>query len=98
MNMTNLFLIGDFQSDNGPGTANKQILQSLSQGYGVRYSKAQSKLGRIIEAIVKIMISDAVVICSKSQINYFVINIAKRLKRKIYYVMHGCSSFEEKLS
>ena len=98
MNMTNLFLIGDFQSDNGPGTANKQILQSLSQGYGVRYSKAQSKLGRIIEAIVKIMISDAVVICSKSQINYFVINIAKRLKRKIYYVMHGCSSFEEKLN
>lgn len=93
-----LFLIGDFQSDNGPGMANKQILQSLNKGHIIRYSKAKSKPGRIIEAIEKIILSDAVVICSKSQINYLVINIAKRLNKKIFYVMHGCSSFEAVLN
>jgi glycosyltransferase involved in cell wall biosynthesis len=97
-NVAKLFLIGDFQSDNGPGTANKQILRSLSKGHIIRYSKAQSRPGRIIESFEKIIVSDAVVICSKSQINYFVINVAKHFKKKIFYVMHGCSSYEAKLN
>lgn len=93
-----LFLIGDFQSDNGPGTANKQILKTLSKGHIIRYSREESKTGRVIEALGKIAVSDAVVICSKSQINYLVIKVARRLKKKVFYIMHGCSSVEAKIN
>lgn len=93
-----IFLLGDFQSDNGPGMANKQILSSLSRGYTVCYSKARSKIGRTIEVLKKIVASDIIVICSKSQINYLVIRLAKLFHKKSYYIMHGCSSFEAKLN
>lgn len=96
--MAKLFLVGDFQSDNGPGMANKQIFKSLSKGHVVRYSKEGSKAGRIFEALGKIAVSDAVVICSKSQINYLVIKAARRLNKHVFYVMHGCSSFEARLN
>lgn len=78
--------------------ANKQILSSLSRGYTVCYSKARSKIGRTIEVLKKIVASDIIVICSKSQINYLAIRLAKLFHKKSYYIMHGCSSFEAKLS
>lgn len=96
--MAKLFLVGDFESDNGPGTANKQILQSLTNAHCVRLSKAKSKEGRVREVLFNSIFADAIVICSKSQLNYMVVKVAKKLHKKIFYVMHGCSSFEKKIN
>ena len=38
--------------------------------------------------------ADILLICSKSKINYTAINIAKRTRKKIIYLVHGCASYE----
>ncbi len=92
-----LFLLGDFYSDNGPGNANKQIMQALLLKYEIIYSKSSNKLGRIWEMFNGIRKSDIVIICSKSQLNYFGVKFAKLGRKKIIYVMHGYSSYESKI-
>ena len=95
-----LFLLGDFQSDNGPGMANKSLLESLKEGniYNLYYSVAGKKVTRIIELVLKIWKSDILFICSASKINYIAIELAKLLRKKIIYLVHGYVSYENKLN
>lgn len=93
-----IFLLGDFKSDNGPGNANKQIRDSLKQRLDISYSKKEKRFERIIEIIVGIAKTDILIICSKSQINYLAIKLAKFFRKKILYILHGLSSYEEKIN
>ena len=92
------FLLGDFQSDNGPGNANKQIRDSLVNRLDVYYSKRERRSGRIVEAIAGICRADVLVICSKSQINYLAIKFARFLRKRTIYILHGLSSYEAKIN
>lgn len=93
-----LFMLGDFQSENGPGNANKQIKSVLSQKFIVTYSSATKKVMRLFEAYNGIKNSDILILCSKSNINYIAIKIAKKMNRKVIYLMHGCASLESKIA
>ncbi len=93
-----LFLLGDFESNNGPGNANKEIRNSLAERFQVKFSRQRKKLARICEAIVGIANADVLIICSKSQINLLAIKAAKLMNKKIVYVMHGLSSYEESIN
>lgn len=93
-----IFLLGDFKSDNGPGNANKKIRDSLKQRLDIYYSKKENRFERIIETIVGIAKTDILIICSKSQINYLAIKLAKFFRRKTLYILHGLSSYEEKIN
>lgn len=93
-----LFLLGDFISDNGPGNANKRIRDSLKERLDISYSQKEKKFERIIEAFVGITKADVLIICSKSQINYPAIIWAKLLRKKSLYILHGLSSYEEKIN
>ena len=92
-----IFLLGDFQSDNGPGNANKQIKKSLSLKYEIEYSRAIGKVGRIFEMYKGVCHADMLIICSESKINYQAVKLAKVKGKKIIYLMHGYSSYEHKI-
>lgn len=93
-------LLGDFISDNGPGNANKQIKEALmsSSKFKIKCSKADNKIGRILETVNLVIWSDVLMICSRSQLNYFAIKIATIMNRKILYLAHGCVSYEMKIN
>lgn len=93
-----IYLLGDFKSDNGPGNANKQILESLTERLDVSYSKKERKFVRVVETIVSIARANILMICSRSKINYLAIIWSKFLKRKTLYILHGLSSYEEKIN
>lgn len=92
-----IFLLGDFESDNGPGNANKKIRDSLLLKYEIKYSKEKGRVRRIYEMYKGIAHSDILLICSASQINYLAVRVAKKQGKKILYLMHGYSSYEKKL-
>lgn len=92
-----IFLLGDFESDNGPGNANKQIKDSLFLKYKIEYSRALGIVRRIFEMIRGISQADILLICSASKINYMAVKLAKRKGKKIVYLMHGYSSYEQKI-
>lgn len=92
-----IFLLGDLESDNGPGNANKQIRDLLAEKYKVSYSFASGKFSRILEMRKGIRNADLLLICSRSKINYSAIRYAKKCKKKIIYLMHGYASYEEEI-
>lgn len=92
-----IFLLGDFESDNGPGNANKKTRDSLLLKYEIKYSKEKGWIKRIYEMYKGITQADILLICSASKINYLAIRIAKYQKKKILYLMHGYASFEKKI-
>lgn len=92
------FLLGDFQSDNGPGNANKKILEAMNLRYQTCASIATNPLSRLLEMLTGILKSHALIICSKSELNYVAIFVAKLLHKPIYYIMHGYASYEARLN
>ena len=94
--MKSVFLLGDFKSDNGPGMANKKLLEALQSNKHIRieYSEAQSKFKRIVEMYIKICKNDCLLICSASNLNYQAIWWTKLWRKKVFYLMHGLESYE----
>lgn len=93
-----IFLLGDFRSNNGPGNANKQIRNSLKGRADIYYSTKDSRVERIIEAIVGIVKTDILIICSHSLLNYLAIKLAKLLKKNTLYILHGLGSYEREIN
>lgn len=98
MSKKKVFLVGDFFNNTGPAIANRNILKTLENDYKIFCSSKRNIFFRIIESIIYIVKSDIILICSKSNLNFIVINIAKFLKKKIFYVMHGYSTYEAKIN
>lgn len=96
--MYEVFFVGDFKNETGPAIANKAMREGLKSAKGILYSEANNKIIRIIELIVKVLVSKNIVFCSASQLNIYGIKLAKFLNRKTFYVMHGYESFEYKIN
>ena len=92
-----LFLVGDFVSNSGPAIANKMLRKGLANRQ-VLYSDAKNKLTRILEIFVKTLMADCVCFCSYSKANYTGIRIARLLNKKVFYIMHGYRTFENKIN
>lgn len=94
-----LFIVGDFLGSTGPAVVNKTLLKEDSS---ILYSSSKSKLGRIFELIIKIYMCDFVVFSGLSKIDLLGFRVAKLLKKKSAYLMHGYykveSNIEENVS
>ena len=93
-----IFFVGDFQSNTGPGMANKAIRKGLLWNKSVLFSDANNKLTRIMEVVIKSLLADGICFCSYSKINIFGIRVAKILNKKTFYLMHGYSTLEKKIN
>lgn len=96
--MYDIFFVGDFKSETGPAIANKTMREGLKNTKGIIYSNSKSKFFRLFELILKIIVSNNVVFCSSSRLNIYGIKIAKSLKRRTFYIMHGYESYEYKMN
>jgi len=90
-----IFLIGDFFSNTGPSIANQILLKGLKENdENILISSAKTKLGRVLEVVYKIFITDVVIFCSFSRIILLGIKIAKIFRKKTFYLMHGYATYE----
>lgn len=90
------FLVGDFRSNTGPAIANAALKKAL--GKRAKYSFARTRIGRILELIVKTPFSSTVCFCGFSMLNVYGIKIARFFRKKIVYLMHGYIEVEEKIN
>lgn len=95
-----IFFVGDFLTDTGPGVANKQLKKGMEDNHikGIAFSKSLGKLGRINELFYNSILSDGIIFCGFSKINIVGIVLAKILKKKTYYIMHGYLGYEEEIN
>jgi glycosyltransferase involved in cell wall biosynthesis len=93
-----IFFVGDFKNNTGPGMANKAIRKGLLKYNTMLFSDAKYKLTRVLEIIKKTYISDCVCFCSSSRANIIAVKIAKIFKKKLFYVMHGYLTLENKIN
>lgn len=85
--MKKIFFVGDFSSNTGPANVNKSILKIMNKN--AEYSLSNNIFFRIIELIFKTLKSDYICFCSFSKIDYYGIKLAKLLRKKTFYLMHG---------
>lgn len=90
------FFIGDFKTFNGPAIANKNIKKGV--GKRALYSNSSSNLMRLIELLIKSLFSDCLFFCSFSKLDVIGIKIAKFLKKKTFYLMHGRIELENNIN
>lgn len=93
-----LFFLGDFKSDTGPGIANKLLKKGFSNIENVKFSYSNLLIMRILEIIINTIRFDKICICSFSKINYIAIFLAKLFQKEIFYIMHGCASYENSIN
>lgn len=96
-NKMKIFLLGDFETNNGPAIANREMKEAIRRDFKINYSNATGKIKRIVEMYVGVKRTDILLICSKSKINYMAVKLAKRKNKKIIYLMHGYASYEYKI-
>lgn len=87
-------MIGDFSGATGPSNANLNLKKGLRDENNILYSEKKNKVTRLIEILVKTLISDAIIICGFSKSNILILKVAKLLRKKAYYLMHGYSTYE----
>ncbi|MDG0030619.1 glycosyltransferase family 4 protein [Priestia sp. Y58] len=91
-----LFFIGDFYSENGPSSVNKALKKIMPDN--TLYSVETKPYKRIIELLIKIRQADLVLFSGLSKVNIIGFKIAKLLRKKAAYLMHGSHLIEGKLN
>ena len=93
-----IFFAGDFIGETGPGVANRILRSGFKGRNDIWYSDSQGKILRVLEMITKIAFSENICFCSFSKINEIGIKIAKLLKKKTFYIMHGYVKYENRIN
>ncbi len=91
-----IFLAGDYRTGTGPANVTKQYLNRLPKN--TLYLKAQSKLLRIPEIIMKTICADVVLYSGYSRQNLLGLKLARILRRPSAYLMHGCVEHENAIN
>lgn len=93
----NIFMLGDFQSDNGPGIANKMLkkgLKALNQGDIYYYSHGKTIFQRIIENIYRSVTCDILFVGDFTRLHILAIYLASITGKRVICRVHGHISFE----
>lgn len=80
----------------GPANITKQYLRNLNGSFVT--VKSTHKYGEFLEAVWKLASSDVVVVSGISRKGTLLVSMARFLRRKSVYIMHGCASYEAVLN
>ncbi|MEY8687852.1 glycosyltransferase family 4 protein [Bacteroides sp. AN502(2024)] len=87
-----IFFAGNYFGTGGPWNVNKNIVECLKGKASFTHFK--SKILRMMEMIYKIVNSKVIVFSGISSVDHITVPIAKKLHKRIIYIMHGCLSWE----
>lgn len=83
---------GNIMGNTGPTNVNKGLVCNLSDSFYVIHSK--NKILKYLETVVKVMACKVVVVSGLSKMAMYTVKLAKVLKKKSIYIMHGCCELE----
>jgi glycosyltransferase involved in cell wall biosynthesis len=92
-----IFFVGDFHSNNGPAAANRAFISDLNKSEAL-HSTCRHPISRILEFIIKFSDVPAICLCNATRLNFFAIRAARLFGKRIFYLMHGCGSYEYEIN
>lgn len=91
-----ILFVGDHHSNAGPANVNKQIIENLTEEYHIL--KASNLPSKIVELFWEMNSSDVLVLSGITKIGMAALKLAKLMKIKSIYMMHGCAEYEVKMN
>lgn len=93
--MPKFFLIGQFRENSGPSYVNKGLISHLSGEFW--YLASEATVPKMLEATWKTLFSQVVIVSGVSRCGAYMMRLAKLLRKKSVYLMHGCVQLEAEL-
>lgn len=90
MSKTNkILLLGGIYRNTGPANVNRNL---VSADDSIWYQKSRNRILRILETAIKFALADTIVF--SAYVRMPMVRLAKRLKKKTVYIMHGYIKYE----
>lgn len=83
---------GSTKGNGGPSSVNRGIVSNFTPCFWK--ANAKNKYVELLEAIIKCILSDVVVVSCGSKQGILLMGLAKLLGKKCAYIMHGCAEYE----
>lgn len=96
MKRNRILLVGFYWENNGPNNVNKEIIRYMDDDF--IYVKSKNRYIKFVEATVKVLKAQTVLVSGMSKVGFFTARIAKHLNKKIVFIMHGCVAYEKELN
>lgn len=94
--MKKYLFVGGTEGNTGPANVNKGIVANLTNDFWTADSK--NKIAKYVSAIFNTFRCKVVIVSGMSKVGLYVIKLAKCLKKKTIYIMHGCYEIESTLT
>lgn len=94
--MAKYLFVGETDGNTGPSNANKGIVANVTNSFYVADSKNKAK--KYLSTIANTFLCEVVIVSGMSKIGLYSIKLAKFLKKKTIYIMHGCYEMESNLN
>lgn len=91
-----IFFVGGFKSNAGPINVNRSLRNNFTSTFV--YVKSSNKYFKYIETVFKTIFSKVIVISGVGRDGVLAIKIAKILRKKVVYIMHGFAKYEAELN
>ena len=88
-----IFLMGGIYRNTGPANVNRNL---ITADRSIWYQKSHNRLARFIETAIKFLLSDTIVF--SAYVRVFAVRLAKLLKKKTVYLMHGYMKYENEIN
>lgn len=92
--MRKVFLLGSYQQNSGPANVNRSLIEAADKR--LVYIRSTNKVLKKIERFIKDILYRDIII--SGPINNTEYLIFKTLKKRIFYLMHGCMRFENEIN
>lgn len=93
--MIEYLFVGGTDGNTGPANVNKGIVANLTAKFCILDSK--NKFVKYLSAIINTFRCKVIIVSGMSKVGLFAIQLAKFLKKKTIYIMHGCYEIESGL-
>lgn len=94
--MKKYLFVGGTDGNTGPANVNKGIVANLPETFCV--ANSISKLKKYASAILGTIRCEVIVASGMSKVGLYAIKLAKLLRKKTIYIMHGCYEIESALN
>lgn len=92
-NRSKIFLMGGINRNTGPANVNRNL---ITADRSIWYQKSRKRLVRFLETAIKFLLSDTIVF--SAYVRVFAVRLAKLLKKKTVYLMHGYIKYENEIN
>ena len=96
-----ILLVGEYRCNMGPANVNKKIIEHMPGEFSYikfRWTGGLGKVLNLLELMIKLLISQVVIVSVTSRIGYIAGKMCAFFKKKLVFIMHGCAAYEAEIN